>query len=173
MGHLQKTPPLNFGGENPRGVRIETKVSIVRMFNLNLVSIMNKLKITAISSLQTEKERVDGKVSREYFTAKFVDESNPFAIKEQSRNFFQQHNADGTEATWGALNYDRVKSMVGQTCPGYIANETVVSYDIDGREVNSYTAVVLPGENKASLFKALGHPLADSASEEIVDGDLS
>jgi hypothetical protein len=132
---------------------------------------MNKLKITGISILNTEKTRTDGKTSRQYFTAKFVDESNPFAIKEQSRNFFQQHNADGTEASWGALNYDRVKAMVGKTCPGYIANETVESYDIDGREVNTYTAVVLPGENKASLFKSLGHPLADSATVEASEED--
>jgi len=141
---------------------------------------MNKLKITAISPLKVEKTdsagvvtpREDGKANREYFIAKFVDDSNPFAIKEQTRLFWQQHLSDNT-ATWGALSYDRVKSMIGKTCPGMVCSETVEPYEIDGNTVNTYTAVILQSENKASQFKALGHPLAsvEAVDEEVENFD--
>jgi hypothetical protein len=35
--HLQSSPPLNLGGENPRGVRNEARISFVRIPNLKLV----------------------------------------------------------------------------------------------------------------------------------------
>jgi len=134
---------------------------------------MKTLKLISVTEIKSEKERKDGKVSREYFTAEFVDSSNPFAIKTVKRNFFQLHNADGSEATWGALNYSAIKSMVGKTFAGEVVNEPVAAYQIDGREVTSYTTVLLPGENKATIFKQLGHPLAQAEAVQVANEDMA
>jgi hypothetical protein len=128
---------------------------------------MNTLKLSSVTAPKTEKSRVDGKVSRQYFTATFTNPANPFA-KGVSRVFWQQHNADGTEATWKGANPKDVAAFVGKEIPGYIAARQVEAYDItsiDGsiREANSYTAVVLDGELETAVFKASGKVIVEIA----------
>jgi hypothetical protein len=128
---------------------------------------MNTVKLSSISDVRTEKVRTDGKVSREYFTATFTNPANPFA-KGVSRVFWQQHNADGTNAEWKGANPRDVKQFIGKEIPGYIAARQVEAYDITGvdgsvREANTYTTVVLDGEVEASVFKASGKTVLEAA----------
>lgn len=128
---------------------------------------MSHLKLVSISEVKTEKGRIDGKVSRQYYTAMFSNPSNPFA-KTVSRTFWQQHNADGTSAEWRGANPSEVKTFIGKLIPGQIVSSQVEAYDITGndgaiREANSYTTVVLDGENVVSVFKAAGKTMFQAA----------
>lgn len=128
---------------------------------------MSHLKLVQISEVKTEKERVDGKVSRQYYTASFSNPSNPF-LKTVSRVFWQQHNADGTSAEWRGANPSETRAMLGKLIPGQIVAAQVEAYDITGsdgaiREANSYTTVVFEGENPVAVFKAAGKNLLQAA----------
>lgn len=128
---------------------------------------MSTLKLNKISEIKTEKERTDGKVSRQYYTATFSNPSNPFS-KTVSRVFWQQHNVEGTEATWKAGDPKEVKQFIGKTIPGQIVSSKVEAYDITDtlgttREANTYTAVVLEGELPETVFKAAGKVLLETA----------
>lgn len=123
---------------------------------------MKTVKLISISEVKTEKSRTDGKVSRKYYTAYFSDASNPFAPKRQ-RNFFQDHNADGTVATWKSGDPAVVSQYVGKEIPGEFINATVTPYELNGKMVNSYTAIVLSGEKLSNILKAQGHSLAEAA----------
>lgn len=126
---------------------------------------MKTVKLISISEVKTEKSRTDGKVSRKYYTAYFSDASNPFAPKRQ-RNFFQDHNADGTVATWKSGDPAVVSQYVGKDIPGEFINATVTPYELNGKMVNSYTAIVLSGEKLSNILKAQGHSLAETAPVE-------
>lgn len=128
---------------------------------------MSHLKLISISPVKTEKERKDGKVSRQYYTASFTNPNNPFS-KVVSRTFWQQHNADGTEATWKTANPELVKSFIGKLIPGSIVSSKVEEYDIvnentgEVRTASTYTAVVLEGETAQSVFKASGKVMVEA-----------
>ena len=126
------------------------------------------LKLVSISEVKTEKVRTDGKASRQYYSAVFSDPNNPFA-KTVQRNFFQQHNADGTEGIWKGGNPSEVKQFIGKTIPGEIVSETVEAYQIDGRSVGTYSTVVLSGENKATVFKSCGHVIAIAQTSVVAE----
>lgn len=128
---------------------------------------MSTLKLLSISPVKTEKERVDSKVSRQYYTALFRNPANPFA-KGVSRTFWQQHNADGTSAEWKGANPKEVMSFIGKEIPGKIVSRQVEAYDITDstgavREANSYTAVVMDGELETAVFKASGKTIIEAA----------
>ena len=126
------------------------------------------LQLVSISEVKTEKERVDGKVSRQYYTATFINPENPFS-KAVSRVFWQQHNVEGTEATWKTANPDLVKKFVGKLIPGRIVSSVVEEYDIvnagtgEVRTATTYTAVVLEGETAQAVFKAAGKTIVEAA----------
>lgn len=129
---------------------------------------MSHLKLISISPVKTEKARKDEKVSRQYYTAAFTNPANPFG-KVVSRTFWQQHNADGTEATWKAADPALVKDFVGKLIPGQIVSSKVEEYDIvnegtgEVRQASTYTAVVLEGETAQSVFKASGKVIVEAA----------
>jgi len=129
---------------------------------------MKTVKLNSISEVKTEKVRTDGKASRKYYTAYFSDASNPFAPSRQ-RNFFQSHNADGTVATWKSGDPAIVKQYVGQTIPGEFINATVKPYEVNGRMVDSFTAVVLSGEKLSAILKQQGVELATEAPAVIAE----
>jgi hypothetical protein len=142
---------------------------------------MSKLKITAISELKTEKmdadgnvqPRVDGKKNRQYVTITFKDLANPMGPA-VSRNFFQEHNSDGTECVWKNFN-PKTDLSVGMAVPGYIKAFNVEEYQIDGRDVYSYTTAVLGHETKEKALRLCGHKLSADATPafaEEADGDL-
>lgn len=129
---------------------------------------MSHLKLISISPVKTETaNRKDGKVSRQYYTAKFANPNNPFGAA-KSRTFWQQHNADGTEATWKAADPALVKDFVGKLIPGSIVSSKVEEYDIvnentgEVRKASTYTAVVLEGETAQSVFKASGKVMVEA-----------
>lgn len=127
---------------------------------------MSHLKLISISPVKTEKARKDEKVSRQYYTAAFTNPANPFG-KVVSRTFWQQHNADGTEATWKTGNPALVKDFVGKLIPGSIVSSKVEEYDItdslgNTRAASTYTAVVLEGETAQSVFKASGKVMVEA-----------
>jgi hypothetical protein len=128
---------------------------------------MNQLKLVSISEVKTEKARVDEKVSRQYYTATFSNPANPFG-RTVSRTFWQQHNADGTQATWKGANPSEVKQFIGKLIPGRIVSSKVEAYDITDslgniREASTYTAVVLDGETPEAVFKASGKVIVEAA----------
>ena len=49
--------------------------------------------------------------------------------------------------------------------------KSVVPYTVDGREVMSYTSVVLKGETITSVFKAQGHQLM--TSDGVIAGEAA
>lgn len=123
---------------------------------------MKTVKLVSISDIRTEKTRKDGKVSRKYYVAKFIDATNPFAPARQ-RNVFQDHNADGTVATWKSGDPSVVSQFVGKEIPGEFVNASVVPYEVNGRTANSFTTIVLSGEKLANVLKQQGMTLATSA----------
>ena len=132
-----------------------------------------QVKLLSIGEVKTEKARKDGKKSRQYYTAMFQELGNPFAPAVQ-RNFFQAHNADGTETYWKGGNPEEVKPFLNKALPGSIVSRQVPDYEIaqaDGttRTVNRYTTVVLGHETVESVFRAQGHALdAPAKSMEAV-----
>lgn len=135
----------------------------------------NVLVLLAISAISTEKERKDGKVSRQFYIAEFQDPNNPFS-ETRKRTIFQQHNADGTKASWRAGNPDQVKKFLGKEIPGEIVSENVPEYDIvingESRKANKYTTVVFSHETVESVFKAAGHAL-DAKSTTVVASEVT
>jgi hypothetical protein len=128
---------------------------------------MSHLQLVSISEVKTEKSRIDNKVSRQYYTATFANPANPFG-KTVSRTFWQQHNIEGTEATWKTANPSLVKSFIGKLIPGTIVSSKVEEYDIvnqgtgEVRTASTYTAVVLEGETAYSVFKAAGKIMVET-----------
>jgi hypothetical protein len=127
-----------------------------------------QLQLVSMSEIKTEKERVDNKVSRQYYTATFINPENPFS-KTVSRVFWQQHNVEGTEATWKTANPELVKRFIGKLIPGRIVSSVVEEYDIvnpgtgEVRTASTYTAVVLEGETAQAVFKAAGKTIVEAA----------
>lgn len=118
----------------------------------------SQLHLVSMSEVKTEKSRKDNKISRQYYTAYFMDPANPFA-KQAQTNIWQDHNSDGTVALWKSGDPAIVKKFVGKTVPGAIVNSEVEPYEIDGRQVETFTCVVLGHQTKAQAFKLAGHPL--------------
>ena len=128
----------------------------------------NQLNLDKVSAVKTEKERKDGKVSRKYYTAYFSDAANPFG-KVAQRNFFQVHNADGTEASWKTADPEKTASFIGRTIPGEIVTRKVAPYELNGKMVNSYTTIVLKGETVESVFKQQNHSLVSESAPIVAE----
>lgn len=128
---------------------------------------MSQLKLVAISQIKTEKDRSDSKISRQYYTAEFSNPANPFG-KTVKRTFWQQHSTDGLSAEWRGGNPSEVKAFIGKLLPGKIVSSQVEAYDIADslgniREANTFTTVVLDGENNQSVFKSAGKTIVEVA----------
>lgn len=135
-------------------------------------------KVVKLESVGEVKEARD---TRKYYTANFSNPLNPFG-KTVSRNFWQQKNAAG-EPVWRGADPAQVKPFIGRTIPGTFENRNVVPYSIQiagqpDRTANTYPTVVLDGENIESVYKSVGHPLAEENTvvtqpEVIVDAVIS
>lgn len=102
---------------------------------------------------------------REYYIAVFEDSNNPFAAK-KSRVISQQLNNQGVPE-WKAASPHAIKQYLGKEIAGNFVTAKVEPYDISGRIVDIYTAVVLGHENVETVFKNSGHPLLDTNTGEI------
>ena len=130
-------------------------------------TLANSLTLVSISEVKTEKERVDNKKSREYYTAEFRDINNPFAPTVK-RNFFQAHDESGQVTMWKGADPKSVASFIGKQIPGQIVKATVLPYKIGDRTVDSYTTAVLAHETAERVFKAAGHEVVDATTGEVV-----
>lgn len=115
---------------------------------------MKKLLILDVSSVKTEKERSDKKVSRKYVTIRFADKDNPLTSVGQ-RNFFQNHSADGTAAFWKGIDPSSLKK--GMELGGEIVRLECEAYEIGENTANSATLPILAGEHAPTVFKAQGY----------------
>lgn len=126
------------------------------------------LRVEEMSEVKTEKDRVDGKKSREYYTLMFSNADNPL-INWRTRNFFQHHSPDGTEAYWRGANPTNAKGMIGAVVKGEIMKVPVENYTIiDGtgvaREVDNFTIVIFDGETVEEVVRSYGHLHAEQLS---------
>ena len=130
---------------------------------LQLVSV--RLSAKADAQLVDDKDGINGKLNltsdgRKYYIAVFRDPSNPFGA-ERTRIIAQTTDSEDNPV-WKSGNPALIKQFVGKNIPGDIVTKSVVPYDVDGREVMSYTSVVLKGETITSVFKSQGHQLMTS-----------
>ena len=104
---------------------------------------------------------------RKYMTVQFMDVKNPFAGS-RTKVIWQQFTTKSSSDL--AYNDSTPKWVVEPSIidelikdkaqiPGEIVTETVPQYEVGGREVNTYTAVVLGHESVQAVFKAAGHIL--------------
>lgn len=122
------------------------------------------LRVEEMSEVKVEKDRIDGKKAREFYTLMFSDAGNPL-ITWRTRNFFQHHSPDGTEAYWRGANPVDAQVLVGSTVKGEIMKVPVETYTIlDGtgiaRDVNNFTIVIFDGETIPEVVRNYGHLLA-------------
>jgi len=128
---------------------------------------MKTVKLMSITDVKTEKQRTDGKKSRQYYVAEFGNPSNPFAPSVK-RTFFQAHNADGS-TTWKGANPSTVSAAIGKEIPGSIINMKVEKYPVllaDGTQqkrkdgslvfADNVTIVCFEGENAEAIVRANG-----------------
>jgi len=121
----------------------------------------NFLRVEEVSEVNVEKDRIDGKKAREYYTIGFSNANNPL-ITWRTRNFFQHHSPDGTKAYWRGANPATAKSMIGVEIKGTIMKVPVENYTIiDGtgvaREVDNFTIVIFDGESIEEVVRSYGH----------------
>jgi len=129
---------------------------------------MKTVKLLSIGEILTETRTKDEKANRQYYVAKFMDSLNPFAAVRQ-RTVFQDHNADGTIAFWKSGDPSIVKNYVGKEIPGQIVNVSVESYQIDGRDTNTFTTVLLDGESLKTILKQNNHVIALAPTTKFVE----
>ena len=133
---------------------------------------MKTVKLVSISEVKTEKARTDGKISRKYYTAYFMDALNPFA-KKQQRNFFEDHaNDEGTATIWKSGDPAIVKQFIGKELPGQIVNCEVEPYMINDRSVTSFTTVLLDGERLSTILKQSNRILKPEATVANIKQDI-
>ena len=139
---------------------------------LQLASV--RLSGKADANTVDDKDGIDGKLNltsdgRKYYIAAFRDPSNPFGA-ERTRVIAQTTDSEDNPV-WKAGNPSLIKQFVGKNIPGDIVTKSVVPYTVDGREVMSYTSVVLKGETITSVFKAQGHALM--TSDGVIAGEAA
>jgi hypothetical protein len=70
-----------------------------------------------------------------------------------------------------------LKAWIGKEIPGEFVTRDVEEYMVGERPCNTYTAVVLKGENIQTIFKGAGHALAVETQvavlEEVTENDLA
>ena len=139
------------------------------------------ITIVSVSAVKTEKERIDGKKSRQFVTIVGADLTDPTETSSSIRNVWQKYTADG-EPTWGVTSPERMKALEGKTRKDYsIVTESVhptkVVIDDVERIVRKKTMLLFAKETKSeaakkALFRSSGfplvtdEPLANTVAEE-------
>lgn len=121
------------------------------------------LLIEAVGALKTEKERKDGKPSRQYYVLEAVDANNPMLGTQ--RNIFSDQFGK-----FKGGSPEVMKLFIGKNIEGSIQKIAVKPYEItdrisgEKRQVSSYTAIVFGHETAAQVAKAAGHELAEEVT---------
>lgn len=95
-----------------------------------------------------------------YCVVTLEDQSNPTRFIKRTVNYRQQKNATTGLWQWRGATPKIFLGMKSRTIEGRSVTHTVEPYDVSGREVNTYTTIILTGESEASVFKNAGHPIA-------------
>jgi len=116
-------------------------------------------------------EGINGKVNlskdgAQYIGVTLEDRSNPLKYVKRHVNYRQQKNAAG-EWVWRGATPQQFAKLQGSKVNGNVVTHNVQPYDVQGREVNSYTTIVLAGENPATVFRSAGHEIVSQAAEEV------
>ena len=90
------------------------------------------------------------------------DRSNPLKYVRRHVNYRQQKNSAG-EWVWKGATPVQFAKLQGSKVNGTVVTRTVQPYDVQGREVDSYTTIVLAGENEATVFRNAGHEIVSQA----------
>ena len=112
-------------------------------------------------------EGINGKVNiakdgAHYIGVTLEDHSNPLKYVRRHVNYRQQKNSAG-KWTWRGANPQQFAKLQGSKVNGTVVTRTVQPYDVQGREVDSYTTIVLAGENEATVFRNAGHEIVSQA----------
>lgn len=99
-----------------------------------------------------------------YCVVSLEDQSNPTRFIKRTLAYRQQKNAQGVWA-WRGATPKVFLGMKSRSIEGKSVTHTVEPYDVNGREVNSYTTIILTGETEASVFKNAGHPIVEASTE--------
>lgn len=118
------------------------------------------------------KDGINGQVNRAsdgagYIVLRMLDNSNPFKQSKATRTYRQQKNSAG-EWAWPGISPKEWKSLEGKNIPGSFVTLSVETYQIDGRDVNTYTTFVAPHESAIQVFKAAGHEVVGIETPEAV-----
>ena len=104
---------------------------------------------------------------RKYMTVQFMDVKNPFVGTRPKMVWQQFTTKSSSDLAYNDSNpkWTVEPSIIDELIkdkaqiPGEIITETVPEYEVGGREVNTFTAVVLGHESVQAVFKASGHEL--------------
>lgn len=127
------------------------------------------LKVTKVALSQNPNALIstDGKFNitkdgRLYLMVHFEDADNPFGGTRQ-RMIAQQFDAN-QKPIW-KVNLDSVFASVGKTVAGDIITLEVEPYEVSGRQVTTYSAVVFKNENAETVFLNSGRRPLGSTRE--------
>lgn len=140
-----------------------------------------KVILIDMTKPQSEKVRSDNKKSRLFMTLTYAEAllnkatgeyyANP--LRTVKRNYFQQHNADGTQTSWKA-DPKALQKLIdnASAIPGQIVTRTVKEFPVVGANgeqqkrndgslvyADKYTTVVLGGETEEQVFRAANHEI--------------
>lgn len=131
---------------------------------------MNKVVIKSVglsnnpeSTVVESQEGFDGKLNQNkdgklYFVVNVQDESNPFHVTKRTMVISQVEK--NSKNTWGAFTPQQFKAAIGQQIEGAkVIKNNVVPYNFNGREVNTFTTIIMPHENEISVFFNQQHPI--------------
>ena len=132
---------------------------------------MNKIVISNVSlsgnpqaKVVDSTDGIGGKLNQAsdgalYCVVTLEDQSNPTRFIKRTVNYRQQKNAQGAWA-WRGATPKVFHTMKTRIIEGRSVTHTVEPYEVSGREINTYTTIILTGESEASVFKNAGHPIA-------------
>lgn len=102
---------------------------------------------------------------RLYYIAEFSDPTNPFAPT-RVKMISQQKDSQGN-FIWKGGDPEVIKNYVGKQIAATTETHPVEDYDVNGRVVSTYTAVVFQHENVETVFRNAGHPIVNTVTGEV------
>ena len=151
----------NFVNENAKvklvGISLSTSANASQTDDAN--GINGKMNVT--------KESDPTRKARKYYIAKFQDTANPFADV-KTRVISQQYDNEGNPF-WKAGDPQIIKNFVGTEIAGDIVTKNVTPYDINGRMVDTFTCVVLKGEQIERVFEGQGRTVVTPTAEMAIN----
>lgn len=138
---------------------------------------MNLIKVTSVSDIRTDKN------GREYKLVEFTNPDHAQVVDETTGELLlvrvQAKRATITQYKESYLNNKpdfMWDAKLGEFTMGEVVTREVAPYQIDGKEINTYTTVVFGDNTKPSweievqkAFRSAGHPIAGTNTAPVVD----